>query len=502
MWQQVKSRWKGAPLALPLVAVIASMALIFGLFLGVSVPGIRTLSAATMAAPDGTMSPTAVTLPSFASLAKTLSPAVVNIRVTQIQKTEGKVPTPFNGPSGEDSSPFGEYFHRFFQGTPQAPRNYRTEGAGSGFILSPDGIIVTNRHVIEGAKDITVTLANKEEYSAKVIGQDEKTDLAVLRIKPKGKLPAVSMGNSDQLQVGDWVVAIGNPFGLSNTWTAGIVSAKERVIGAGPYDDFIQTDASINPGNSGGPLFNLEGQVVGINTAIIAGGKGIGFAIPSNLAKNVLDQLVNKGEISRGWLGVTIQSISPELQKSLGLKDSKGALVADLVPNGPAEKAGVQRGDVITTYDGKEVSSSNALPALVAGTPVGNTVGLKVLRNNEPKDLTVKVGKLPSEKTAEVSPSKKKSEPGKWGLQMENLTPDLARQFGISGSRGVVVTGVVPDSPADAAGIEEGDIIREVNRHNVNSVQEAQSQVEKSKNSLLLLVQRGQGSLFAALEIK
>ena len=310
--------------------------------------------------------PAAITSP-FTALAKQLTPAVVNIKVNKVEKTS----SPWsNLPEG----PFREFFRH-----PQLPENRPVQGAGSGVIINSDGTILTNNHVVEGAKEVTVTLADKEEFKGEVVGRDPKTDLAVLKISAGKKLTAANLGDSEQLQVGDWVLAVGNPFGLGNTVTSGIVSAKGRVIGAGPYDDFIQTDASINPGNSGGPLFNMKGEVVGINTAIISGGQGIGFAIPVNTAKPLIPQLVEKGKVTRGYLGVNIQTITPELAAAMKLGETKGVLVADVIPGGPAEKAGIKRGDVIVAFEGKRVQDSHELPALVAATPVGKEVTVTVV---------------------------------------------------------------------------------------------------------------------------
>jgi serine protease Do len=396
--------------------------------------------------------------------------------------------------------PFGDFFERFFKEMPRMPEGHRTQGAGSGVIISKDGYILTNNHVVEGAQEVTVTLADKQEYKAEVIGLDPKTDLAVLKIDAKKPLPAAALGNSENLKVGDWVVAIGNPFGLNHTVTSGIVSAKGRVIGAGPYDDFIQTDASINPGNSGGPLFNMGGEVVGINTAIIPQGQGIGFAIPVNTAKPLIPQLVNDGEVTRGYLGVNIQSITPELAKALGVEDRKGALVADITPGSPAEKGGLKRGDIIVAYEGKDVTDHHVLPAMVAATPVDEKVTVTVLRDGKQRKLSVTVGKLPSdsarlEKTAQ--PTK-----GRWGLQLHDLSPQIADQFRLQADQGVVVVGVEPGSPAHEAGIRQGDVIVEVNRQPVNSVKEVKENIDKTKDEdhLLLLVQRQNGKMYVPLE--
>ena len=341
--------------------------------------------------------PSGRALPSFASLTAQASPAVVHIKVVAVEKAVQP------GPFGEDA-PFPGFHPPF---PPFPPGGFRRQGSGSGFIIRQDGVILTNNHVVEDAKEITVILTDKREYSAKVIGRDPKTDLAVLKIASKGDLPVAQLGDSDALRVGDWVIAIGNPFGLSNTVTVGIVSAKGRVIGAGPYDDFIQTDAAINPGNSGGPLFNSRGEVVGMNSAIFSqsgGNIGIGFAIPINVAKQLLPELETNGSVTRGWLGVSIQQLTPELARSLGLDEARGALVADVTSSGPAEKGGMKRGDVIVSYDGKKIEDSAALPALVAATPVGKTVPVEVVRTGKSKTLAVTVSGL-VEQTAADAPT-------------------------------------------------------------------------------------------------
>ncbi len=332
------------------------------------------------------------------------------------------------------------------------------------------------------------------------MGRDPKTDLAVVKIDGASDLHALNLGNSEDLKVGNWVVAIGSPFGLEQTVTAGIVSAKGRVIGSGPYDNFIQTDASINPGNSGGPLINMKGEVVGINTAIIANGQGIGFAIPINTAKEIIPQLETKGHVTRGWLGVSIQELTPELAKSLGLKEDKGALVAQVVPGGPAEKVGIEQGDVIVMFDGKEVSNSKDLPRIVASTPVGKAVTVKVSRNGKVMDREVKVGEM--EEKVEVSKASSSHKP--LGITVQNLTPEIAKELGVKKNGGVVVTGVEPGSPAADAGIQTGDVIQEINRKPVKNVEDFVQKVEKTKQNetVLLLIQRGQNNLFAALTLK
>jgi serine protease Do len=428
--------------------------------------------------------------PSFVELASRLSPTVVNIKVTKVAKM-----APSHWPQGPEG-PFGEFFKHFFK---EMPGPFKQQGAGSGVIISDDGYILTNNHVIEGADEVRVTLADKREFKAEIIGRDAKTDLAVLKVKTDVSLPVATLGDSDRLQVGEWVMAIGNPFGLSHTVTSGIVSAKGRVIGAGPYDDFIQTDASINPGNSGGPLFNMQGEVVGINTAIIPNGQGIGFAIPVNLAKSLIPQLVSAGKVTRGYLGVGIQELTPELAKALGLQDQKGALVAEVTPGSPAEKAGLKRGDVIVTFKGKAINEVHDLPALVAETPVGEKVTVVVLRDGKTRQLPLTVGEL----AADASEAEKTAKPaqGKWGLHLQDLTPELAQQQDLESDQGVLVAEVQPDSPAAEAGIRQGDLLMEVNRQAVKSVREVQEILAKAKdqNTLLVLVKRGKGSLFIAM---
>ncbi len=430
---------------------------------------------------------------SFAELAETLSPTVVNVRVTKIEQAAF---------GGNQLSPdqFGDFFGRFFEGTPQMPPSRPTQGAGSGVIISKDGYVLSNNHVVEGAKSVTITLANEEEYEAEIVGRDPKTDLAVLKIDAKKTLPAASLGDSELLHVGDWVVAIGNPFGLNHTVTSGIVSAKGRVIGAGPYDDFIQTDASINPGNSGGPLFNMKGEVVGINTAIIPQGQGIGFAIPVNTAKPLIPQLVSDGEVTRGYLGVSIQTITAELAEALNVGSREGVLVADVTAGSPADKGGIERGDIIVSFAGKKVNDSHDLPAMVAATPVNEKATVTVLRDGKQHDLRVNIAKLPSESTKlaeSAQPAK-----GTWGLQLHDLTPEIGQQFRLQAEQGVVVVGVQPDSPAQEAGIQQGDVIVEVNRHAVNSVDQLKENIGKSTNQdrLLLLVQRQNGKFYVPLE--
>ncbi len=328
----------------------------------------------------------------FSDLAEKVRPGVVNLQVVKKVKNIGLSSRNFPGFPFGDKDPFGDFFGPFSQGNP--PRGFEQRGVGSGFVISRNGYILTNNHVVEGADQIKVKLSNGKEYKGKVVGRDPKTDLALLKIEGASDLHPLNLGNSEDMKVGNWVVAVGSPFGLEQTVTAGIVSAKGRVIGSGPYDNFIQTDASINPGNSGGPLINMKGEVVGINTAIVAQGQGIGFAIPINMAKEIAGQLQDKGHVTRGWLGVTIQEVTPELAKSFGLKENKGALVAQVSPGSPAEKAGIEQGDIILEFDGKKISEANDLPRIVASTPVGKMIDLKLSREGKVMDRSLKVGEM------------------------------------------------------------------------------------------------------------
>jgi len=435
-------------------------------------------------------------LPDFVVLSKKMKPLVVNISTTQVSEARG--PHEFGNPFGEDD-PFNEFWRRFFGGPiPRGPQRQRS--LGSGFIIDRDGSILTNNHVVENAQKIMVRLADDQEYEAKVIGRDSKTDIAVIKIESKKTLPAASFGDSDRLEVGEWVVAIGNPFGLDSTVTSGIVSAKGRHIGQGPYDNFIQTDASINPGNSGGPLINLRGEVIGINTAIFSrtgGNIGIGFAIPINLVKELLPQLRGKGKVTRGYLGVLIQKVTPEIAESLGMDRARGALVANVSKDGPADKAGVKVGDVIVEFDGTEVKDSSDLPLIVARTPVEKKVKLKVLRDKREVSLNAAVGELRDEEVVASLPEK-----GELGLTVQKLTPQIAESLGLDKTEGVVVTAVEGGSSAEEGGIRRGDVIVEINRKPVRSVEDYKKAVAGTRKGkgVLFLVRRGDSTLFLALK--
>jgi len=435
------------------------------------------------------------TLPSLTTIVKKAQPAVVNISTVRIVKGPGPVFRYFFGPFGEED-PFKDFFERFFGEMPQQELKQRS--LGSGFIIDKDGYILTNNHVVERATEISVRLLNHKEYKAKIIGRDPKTDLALLKINAHQSLPTLPLGDSDLLQVGDWVIAIGNPFGLGHTVTVGIISAKERIIGAGPYDNFLQTDAAINPGNSGGPLINLKGEVVGINTAIVAQAQGIGFAIPINMAKAIVKQLKKHHRVIRGWLGVMIQEVTPQLAQALGLKEAKGALVADVTPNSPADRAGIKRGDVIIEYNGHSIKEMNELPRLVAATPIGEKVRIKVWRNGRIIILNATIGELKEEKTmAKEIPFS----PQDLGIEVADITPRLAARLGID--KGVIIIRVRLGSPAAEAGLRRGDVIIEINRHVISNVRDYYKYIQKVRpgDTLLFLIKREEGTLFIPMPI-
>jgi serine protease Do len=434
--------------------------------------------------------------PSFADLADVVKHAVVNISTTQIIK--GHPLQPFMSPDSPFKDFFGdEFFKRFFGDQPQG--EMKTHALGSGFIIDDSGLVLTNNHVIDKAEEIKIKIESGQEYDAKVVGRDPKTDLALVQVKPDANFPkSCKLGNSDNIRVGDWVMAVGNPFGLGHTVTAGIISAKGRVIGAGPYDDFLQTDAAINPGNSGGPLFDMNGEVVGINTAIVAQGQGIGFAIPISVANSLIPQL-KKGKIIRGWLGVMIQDITPELAKSFGIKETKGVIVADIVADGPAEKAGIKRGDVIVDFDGKAVDNAHTLSRLVATIPPNTPATIRIIRDGQGKDIKATVGTMPEEGAESTAPAKKESA---WGLAVQNLTADMAQRFGWDeNERGVIITDIKPGSSAAEARLRPGDLIKEVNRQKVQNLRDYQQALQKAKKSesLLLLIKRGENTFYVAL---
>jgi serine protease Do len=434
-------------------------------------------------------------LGSFSHLVKIASPSVVNISTVTTVKGQQQIPMPF-GPD----DPLKDFFERYFGG--QIPREYKQRSLGTGFIIDANGFILTNNHVIEQSDEIKVKTADNKEYTAEVIGRDPMTDLALIRIKTDVPLFPLVLGDSDQLEVGDWVVAIGNPFGLGNTVTAGIVSAKYRQIGAGAYDNFIQTDTPINLGNSGGPLLNTEGEVVGINTAIFSqsgGSVGIGFAIPVNMVKDLLPQLKN-GKVIRGWIGVMIQKITPEIRAKLNLLNENGALVADVVSGGPADQSGIKRGDVIVAFDGRTIRESRELPYIVASTPVGKTVSVQLIRKREKKNVQAKVEELRS--SVEELPSGSEPEHG-LGMTLEEITPELAKQYDLPESSGLIIVKVEGNSPAGEADLRDGDIILEVDQTPVKRLATFISIIRRYKkgDTVLFLINREGATLFVTLTI-
>jgi serine protease Do len=437
---------------------------------------------------------------SFSKLVKKARPSVVNISTVKVIKGRGLAPMPFRGgrPFGPDD-PFKDFFDRFFRD--QIPKEHRQKSLGSGFIIDKDGFILTNNHVVENTDEIMVKLADEKEFPAKIIGRDPKTDLALIRIETDRPLKPLPLGDSDKLEVGDWVIAIGNPFGLGDTVTAGIVSAKYRHIGAGSYDNFIQTDASINPGNSGGPLLNTSGEVIGINSAIFSrtgGSIGIGFAIPINMARDLLPQL-KKGKVVRGWLGVMIQKITPELKDKLKLKDERGALVADVTSSGPADKAGIKRGDVIVSFDGKVIKQMKDLPYIVGTTPVNKTVLVEVIRKGQKKDFQIKLGELKEGKESKEAVQEKPY----LGMTIEELTPQLAQNLGISETSGLVVAQVKNNTPAAEAGLKQGDIILEIDQITVKKLEQFNKKIQdyKKGDNILFLIKRGGSTLYLTLKV-
>ncbi len=449
---------------------------------------------------NGTVMATVPDQNNFVSLARELSPMVVNISTTQTVSDRQTMPFPeFKSPFFDDF--FGDEFKKFFDNGPE--RELKRQSLGSGFIINTEGYIITNYHVVENASEIIVTLSeSKKEYVAEVIGKDQKLDIALVKIETKEKLPVAVLGDSEALEVGEWVVAIGNPFGLGGTVTAGIVSQKGRVIGAGPYDNFIQTDASINPGNSGGPLFNMKGQVVGINTAIIAGGQGIGFTIPVNTVKDVLVQLKERGHVTRGWIGVSIQSLTPELAKSFGLKEPSGALISSVNIGDPADKAGIKAGDIITSFNGKKIDELNDLPRVVASTIPGKKVSVKIIRDGSAKNLFVTIGTKKDGEESEVSGKQTGDKSGdKLGMTVQPLTSEMARRLGVRDATGVFISYIKPDSIASKAGLKRGDVIKEINRKSISDIESYNNAIKKAKKEILFLIKRGRSTVYVVLNL-
>lgn len=451
----------------------------------------------------------------FADLAEKLLPAVVNISTTQTIKSHGdteEMPD-LQFPPG---SPFDQFFHDFMEKQRNMPQKRKATALGSGFVIDPAGYIVTNNHVIDDADEITVILQDDTNLTATLVGRDKKTDLALLKVDSKKPLTAVAWGESDKARVGDWIIAIGDPYGLGGTVTAGIISARSRDINSGPYDEYLQTDAPINRGNSGGPMFNMDGEVIGVNTAIFSpsgGSIGIGFAIPSALAKNIIEQLKSSGHIRRGWLGVHIQTVTPDIAKGLGMDRAHGALISDVTPDGPAAKAGVQQGDVITSFDGKDVADMHRLPLMVAETDVDKVASLTVFRKGQELQLKVKVGELKAKDEEAGANSKDQSDEqpatpnaekiGDLGLSVSALNDTLRQRYEIKkGTTGLVVTGVSPEGVAADQGVQPGDVITEAAQQEVKTakaLKEIVAQAKKEGKPLLLLVNRQDDLRFVAI---
>jgi serine protease Do len=446
---------------------------------------------------------------SVADVAEGLQDAVVNISTTQTLK--GSAEAVPNGP-GPKGSPFEEFFDDFFDDEGGNGPSRKVSSLGSGFVIDPGGLVVTNNHVIEGADEIVINFTDGKSLKVtKILGHDPKTDLALLKVEPKTPLKALTFGDSAKMRVGDWVMAIGNPFGLGGSVTVGIISATRRDINAGPYDDFLQTDAAINRGNSGGPLFNMEGEVIGVNTAIISpsgGSIGIGFAVPSNSAVLVLDQLKQYGETRRGWLGVHVQNLTEEIAVSLSLAEPKGALVAKVSPGSPAAAAGIQPSDVIVKFNGEPIENMRSLPRAVAATAIGKSVSVELLRKGETKSFSVTIGRLPEDEEGAVPAKGEEKTPPEaeperedlLGLSLAPLTDDLRKRYGIGASiEGVAVVDVKPNSPAAEKDVKPGDVIVEVTQEKVRQPQDVKTRllaVRKSgRRSVLLLLSDGKGEL-------
>lgn len=428
----------------------------------------------------------------FARVAEVIKPAVININ-TVSRGLPGR--TPFEEFFGE------EFFRRFFGETPE---RIPQRSLGSGVIVDPAGVALTNAHVVDRATAIEVITLDGSKHKATVVGMDKKTDLAVLRLDDgKRTFSYARLGDSDKMQVGDWVIAVGSPFGLQSTVTAGIISAKARQIGQGPFDDFLQTDAAINPGNSGGPLVNMQGEIIGINTAIVAGGSGIGFAIPSNMARRIYTELIARGKVSRGWLGVSIQALTPELAKSFGAKDSEGVLISDVVPDSPAAKAGLQPGDILLEFEGKRMEGPADLQRAVGLTRPGTASTIKIWRDRSEKTLEIRIGEAPEEREARGLGGGRRGPGSSLGLDVRPITPDIARQLNLKSTEGVVVARVEEGGPAAEAGVRRGDVIREINRQKVASMADFERLTTDVKDGdrLTLLLQRGPMSLYVAFTV-
>ena len=486
---------------LGILVMVAVCSVIIGMFISSSLK-VDSVSAALPFWKEGTAPATVkVPLPSFTSLAKELSPTVVNIRTTKTLENRDLYRR-FEPPPGYEDW-FDEFFKKYFNNMPN--QDLKQRSLGSGFIISKDGYVLTNNHVISGADEILVSLADKEEFKAKVVGTDDKTDIALIKIESKkNDFPVAVLGDSNVLEIGEWVIAIGNPFGFGQTLTQGIVSAKSRVIGAGPYDNFIQTDAAINPGNSGGPLINMQGQVVGINTAIVASGQGIGFAIPINMAKEVLPELKDTGEVARGWLGVAIQEVTPEIARAVGLNEPKGAMVTSVYAGDPADKAGMKPGDIILKINGHEIADPRELTRIIGSFKPNANVAIEVWREGRSIKLSTKLEKRIEEHVAgmEKGPSEHpRGVKDRLGLTVVDVTPQVQQEYNLGEASGVLVIEIDPKGSAAGGQVQKMDIIREVEHKTVNSTKEylAAITAKKKGKPVLLLVMRGSKSLYVAV---
>lgn len=492
---------------------VGALAAAVALAIGGGVAAQSVTPPATPAVPSpGAAAVVTPAIPSFADVAERVSPAVVNVTVVA-----GGVPekSSRSRPKMPEDLPMEEFFRRFFEqpGMPHGmPDGGRVQGAGSGFLIDAAGLVVTNNHVVDGANEITVTLNDGSKHKAKVLGQDEKTDLALLKIEADKPLPFVDLGDAGATRVGDWVLAVGNPFGLGGTVTAGIVSARGRDINSGPYDDYLQIDAPINRGNSGGPLFDAYGRVIGVNTAIYSptgGSVGIGFAIPAETVKTVVAQLRQGGKVERGWLGLQIQPVTEEIATALGLQGTAGVLVADILPDAPAIGSGLEPGDVILKAGGHPIKEYKDLPKLIAATKAGTELRLEVVRAGKPLEVKVKVGAMPSDESLAQTESQPSGDQGKaqLGLQLAPLNPEARQQFGLSPeARGVLVTRVQPGSPADEVGIEPGTLITMVGGQSVSTpaqvVEAVRAAAAGKRGAVMLRVEREGQSLFVAVPLK
>ncbi len=438
-------------------------------------------------------------LPDIKDVAKKALPAVVNISTTQIVNVPAVSPfNPFGNFDFDQNDPFQRFFKYFFN---NMPAKRKIHALGSGFIISQDGYILTNYHVIKRATTIRVTLLNTNEvYTAKIVGTDPQADIALIKIKPREKLPTLPLGDSSKIQVGDWVVAVGNPFGLNGTVTAGIISAKGRVIGEGPFDHFLQTDAAINPGNSGGPLLNLQGKVIGINTAIISGGYGIGFAIPINMVKNEMPYLMKGEKVKRGYLGVMIQPLTAEAAKELGLHNTRGAIVSQVFKNSAAAKAGIKPGDIIVSVNGKPIQSSNDLPYIISSMRPGTKVKLGIIRNGKKMTVEVVLGTRPGQAQLSAETMGNTVYKTKFGFSVSNITPQLRAKYGIKVKHGVVIVSVDPKSFAAMVGVQPGDVIVKLNYKKVNNLADFERIIKKAKDVIFLHIVRGSTHIFITIQ--